>query len=119
MGAEIKKFMNQRLTPGRILLSFTSIIAIRTFLEIFSRKRSLFLYDDFQRVVVYYLHPYVSWLTLFAAIALLIAFFMKLRYREGVLFTLLFSPVILIVPLIDSILGRGCAAAVKYGETFN
>jgi len=119
MPIEIRKFMNQPLTPGRILLGFTSIIAVRTFLEVFSRKRSLFLYDDFHRMVMYYLHPYLSWLCLFAVIALLIAFFMELPCRESVLFTLLFSPVILIVPLIDTILGSGRAGAVTYGENFD
>jgi hypothetical protein len=119
MVVEITKFMNQPLTPGRILLGFTGIIAFRSFLEVFSRKHSLFLWNDFYRVVAYYLHPYLSWLSLFAAIALLIAFFMGLRYREGVLFTLLFSPLILIVPLIDTILGKGLAGTVKYGENFD
>gem|GEM_PF-4883868 len=118
MVAEIKIFINQPFTPGRILLGFTGIIAFRTFLEVFSRKHSLFLYDDFYRMVMYYLHPYLSWLCLFAAIALLIAVFIQLRYRESVLFTLLFSPVILIVPLIDTVLGGGRAGAVKYGENF-
>jgi hypothetical protein len=119
MVTAINKFLNQPLTPGRILLGFTGIIVFRTFLEVFSRKRSLFLYDDFYRVVIYYLHPYLSWLALFASIALLITFFMGLRYREGVLFTLLFSPLILIVPLFDTILGKGLAGTVKYGENFD
>lgn len=119
MLVKINKFKNRELEPWTILLSFTCIIAFRTFLEVFSRKHSLFLWDDFYRVVMYYLHPYLSWLALFAAIALLITFFMGLRYREGVLFTLLFSPLILIVPLLDTILGKGFAGAVKYGENFD
>ncbi len=119
MMTAINKFLNQPLTPGRILLGFTGIIAFRTFLEVFSRKHSLFLWNDFYRVVIYYLHPYLSWLAMFAAIALMIAFFLGLRYRESVLFTLLFSPLILIVPLLDTILGKGFAGAVKYGENFD
>ncbi|MBU0970170.1 MAG: hypothetical protein KKC20_05960 [Proteobacteria bacterium] len=119
MVTAINKFMNQPLMPGRILLGFTGIILFRTFLEVFSRKHSLFLWDDFYRVLMYYLHPYISWLSLFASIAFLIAFFMGLRYRESVLFTLLFSPLILIVPIIDTILGKGHAGAVKYGENFD
>ena len=100
-----------------IFNAFTAIIITRTVFESILEAHSFSKAADLYKMLVGYAHSYISWLCLFVAVALLVAWFLKARFIDALTLVLYGSPLIIVVPFIDYFVAGG--GSIFYGETFS
>jgi len=100
--AGLVRFLAQRISPAAIFLNLAVIILLRMFLEeLLDDGHRFFQPWDSYNDLNYYLHMFASWVCIFLSLTLPVRAFLGLGYRASTLFTLLFFPIILTVPVID------------------
>ena len=77
----IQKIEERSISFGEIFYTLSLVIIVRTFLEfIFEPSKSITLHNEFYLSLVDYIHVYISWLTLFLSILLVITFLSGKKY---------------------------------------
>jgi hypothetical protein len=98
-----------------IFITLTCIIIIRTFFEmLLGGGHSLQFNPDFYINIVAYTHIYLSWLCVFLTAGILLTLFLKLKYIDSLKLILLFSPLIVMVPLFDFVFIKGTGGQILY-----
>ena len=106
--ALVSRFIEKETHLDSVFKTLTFIIIIRVFLEmLLERRHSLRFSPDYYVNLIGYIHMYVFWLCVFSAIIILAVAILRLKYMEALRLVLLFSPLILIPPIIDFVSTRG------------
>lgn len=121
MGLAIKKIIEKieerSINFGEIFYTLSIVIIIRTFLEfLLEPSKSITLHNEFYLSLVDYIHVYISWLTLFLSILLVITFLSGKKISTTIKPVLTFFPVICIVPIIDTLINS--TVVITYKNTF-
>ena len=110
--------MLERISLGSAFNALTCIIIIRSVLEAILEHHTLAPKGmDFYRELIAYAHIYVSWVCLFTVFALLISIFLGFKLSNSFKLSVFFSPLIIIVPIIDYFATGG--ADISYGGNFS
>lgn len=106
------------LTLNSFLLTFLSIVIIRTVLEfVFESGHFLALKSSFYYILVDYAHIFISWLTLYAFISLILFYLTPVSLTHTFKVTLHFFGVIIIVPILDYFVFE--TGTIVYNYTFD
>lgn len=98
----LKRIKRDELTINSFLLTFLTLVVIRTLLEFaFESGHFLSLNSSFYYIVVDYIHIFISWLTLYFCISFILSFFSNNSFFDTLKITLKFFGIIIIVPLLD------------------
>lgn len=121
LNSALLNFVTKKKIPlDNIFRTLTFIIIIRTFLEMLLEKPHSFRFSpDFYMNIIGYIHIYIFWLSVFLTVAILAKLFLKLRVVEALKLILVFSPLILIPPLIDPVLTGGEGGHIFYSFEMN
>lgn len=118
----IKTILSERISqeinwPFSIL-TVLAVILTRNFLEIFS---SPFYQGDFFPGFFVFLHSPLFYISVIFSLVLLIFYFARLEFKQAFNLGILFSPIMLIPPLIDLIAtgGRGAGIAYLFFDSFS
>jgi 4-hydroxybenzoate polyprenyltransferase len=113
--ALISDSIKKKMPVDGIFNTLTCIIIIRTFFEMLLKgSHSLQFNPDFYINIVVYAHIYLSWLCVFLTASILLALFLKLTYIDSLKLILLFSPLIIMVPLFDFVFTKGGGGQILY-----
>lgn len=111
----ISNSIKKKMSVDGIFHALTCIIIIRTFFEmLLVGGHSLQFNPDFYINIVAYTHIYLSWLCVFLTASILLALFLKLKYIDSLKLVLLFSPLIIMVPLFDFVFTKGNSGQILY-----
>lgn len=106
--ALIEKISNIKLNVSSFLLTFSSIVIIRTFFEfILEPTHNFSFFSELYFSLVDYTHIYLSWLTLFFSIVLFLKYSYAVPLVTIVKVMLVAFPIIIVVPFVDFILPMG------------
>ncbi len=113
----IEKIEEKKIDFGEVFYTLSLVIIIRTSLEfLLEPSKSITLHNEFYLSLVDYIHVYISWLTLFLCMLLIVTFYSGKKISETIKPVLIFFPVICIVPIIDGI--RNSEVTITYKNSF-
>ncbi|RXJ60119.1 UbiA prenyltransferase family protein [Candidatus Marinarcus aquaticus] len=106
------------LTLNSFLLTFLCIVIIRTVLEfVFESGHFLTLKSSFYYILVDYVHIFISWLTLYAFISLILFYLTPVSFINTFKVTLHFFGIIIIVPILDYFVFE--SGTIVYNHSFD
>lgn len=117
MAQKFRSILSDQQSPSLIVAGVTGIIVVRTFLEAILEEHTLSRNVEFYDTLLSYLHIYISWMLLFACMALLLSLFARIRLQLAWTNVLYISPLIITVPLIDYATSGG--QNINYGHAFS
>lgn len=109
--ALISEKINREINWPFSILTVLAVILTRNFLEIFS---SPFYQGDFFPGFFVFLHSPLFYISVIFSLVLLVFYLAKLEFKQAFNLGILFSPIMLIPPLIDLLVSGGRGAGIAY-----
>lgn len=114
-GRPIVRFVEQDVSLARVACAVAGVALVRMLLEqLLEHGHRFFQPRDSYEDLLYYLHFFASWCFIYLSMTFPVRACLGLRYRQALLFTLLFLPVIWTVPVVDFLATGGQGSHLVY-----
>lgn len=115
------RMLEQDMPVAAVFKTLTAVIVIRTIIEKLLSAGHTLLYDPAEHYgcLVGDLQMYFSWVVIFLAMSIPVAFFLQVGYRDALKLTLVGFCIIICVPLIDYIATWGKGDEIRYFRNFD
>ncbi|MCK4235253.1 UbiA family prenyltransferase [candidate division WOR-3 bacterium] len=116
LGKIISLMENQNLNWFSIIFTFFTVIILRNFLEgIFEEAHSITLLEDvYTSVLINFIHFLFFYLSFFLSLSIFLSCITREKFKNVLRVIAVFSPIILIPPIVDVIISKGLGLNLSY-----